>query len=149
MTSKIRLVNTTSKVRGGSKQCCLAGCINDTGSYPLTACRGSYEVKGQSLQPDHMCFERYSWVRENHVNNGMGEIAYQYIPCCLCQKNIKCFWPYGCSHHMSNFLNSTFHVTGTCNNGEYVSSTRDVPSMTRNKNFLCCSFSEGLEDSTS
>ena len=29
---------------GGGKQCCLAGCINDAGSYPLTACRGSYEA---------------------------------------------------------------------------------------------------------
>ena len=29
---------------GGGNQCCLAGCINDAGSYPLTACRGSYEA---------------------------------------------------------------------------------------------------------
>ena len=32
---------------------------------PLTACRESYEVKGQSLQREHMYFEHYSWDRDN------------------------------------------------------------------------------------
>ena len=135
------IIDVQLRVRGGGKQCCLAGCINNTGSYPLTACRGSYEVKGQSLQPEHMCFEHYSWDRDNHVNYGTGEIA--FIPCCSCQKNIKCFRPYGCSHHMSNFLNSTYHVT--CNNGDNVTPTSDVQSTTRNKNFICFSCSQGLK----
>ena len=64
------------RMHGGGKQCCLAGCINDAGSYPLTACRGSYEA-----------IEHYSWDRDNHMNYEMGEIA--YIPCCSCQVNIK------------------------------------------------------------
>ena len=88
-----------------------------------------------------MCFEHYSWDRDNHMNYETGEIA--YILCCSCQVNIKCFLPYGCSHHMSNFLNSTFHVT--CNNGDNVTSTSDVQSTTRNKNFICLSCSQGLK----
>ena len=123
-------------MRGGGKQCCLAGCINDAGSYPLTDCRGSYEVKGQGFQPEHICFEHY-----NHVNYETGEIA--YIPCSSCQKSIKCFQPCGCSHHMSKFLNNTFHVT--CNNGDNVTSTTDVHSTTRNKNFICFSCSQGVK----
>ena len=67
------------------------------------------------------------------MNYETGEIA--YIPCCSCQVNIKCVQPYCCSHHMSNFLNSTFHVM--CNNGDNVTSTSDVQSTTRNKNFIC------------
>ena len=71
----------------------------------------------------------------------MGEIA--HILCCSCQKNIKCFQPCGCSHHMSNFLNSTFHVT--CNNRDNATSTSDVQSTTRNNNFICFSCIQGLK----
>ena len=75
------------------------------------------------------------------MNYETGEIA--YIPCGSCQVNIKCVQPYGCSHYMSDFLNSTFHVT--CNNRDNVTSTSDVQSTTRNKNFICLSCSQGLK----
>ena len=135
------IIDVQLRMRGGGKQCCLAGCMNDAGSYPLTACRGSYEIKGESLQTEHVCLEHYSWDRDNHVNYGTGELA--YIPCCSCQKNIKFFRPYGCSKHRSNFLNSTFHVT--CNSGDNVFFTSDVLSTSRNKNFICISCSQGLK----
>ena len=51
----LSIIDVQLRMRGGGKQYCLAGCINDAGSYPLTACRGSYKVRGQSLQPEHMC----------------------------------------------------------------------------------------------
>ena len=116
---------------GGSSQCCLSGCINDAGSYPLTACWGSHEANPNTC------------VLNITVGIETGQIT--YIPCCSCQVNIKCVQPYGCSHHMSNFkfLNSTFHVT--CNNGDNVTSTSDVQSTTRNKNFICLSRSQGLK----
>ena len=44
---------------------------------------------------------------------------------------------------MYNFLNSSFHVT--CDNVDNVTSTSDVQSTTRNKNFICFSCSQGLK----
>lgn len=37
----LSIIDIQLYMSGGGKQCSLAGCINDSGSYPLPACRGS------------------------------------------------------------------------------------------------------------
>jgi len=40
----LSIIDIQLYMSGGGRQCSLAGCINGSGSYPLPACRGSYEV---------------------------------------------------------------------------------------------------------
>ena len=130
------IIDVQLRLRGGIGLCCIVGCNNETGDYLLTRCKGSYEIKEHSV---HICHEHLKWDRENHVDCGQGKIG--YILCSSCKKEIKCFRPYGCSKHMSNFLRSTFHVT--C--AETVSSHNYSPSCELERNFICFSCSEGLK----
>lgn len=43
------IIEVQLRMYSGGKQCCLAGCINDAGRYPLTACR--HEVGEHSREP--------------------------------------------------------------------------------------------------